>query len=329
MDALSIHPIMAISQAGRCFKLANAPLSKTTNPKESTALFEKLDNLAKNFSLYTNGVLKEYNGTDKEEITALQKEVERGILFSAISPDFYTKYADEIDAAKDYENLKKLLTEIIGTQSQAAQKVEAERIFHSAVRDIEAEEKFTRYLKRLERLSKKVSGEPKVQEYLVSQKFTKGLSPENKTFLVDQDQDEGTLLEKANFLDKRQKYKPVADTNALGTTAGRFHELQLQNEKLKEELISFKSEMKQLIIGMRDVDVNQTKVEKESNVQKQTRAQPRQPQRHPHCQRCGLRNHRADTCRGHSFTCHICNRKGHLSNVCPARRSNTNTSKNF
>ena len=47
MDTLSIHPIMAISQAGRCFKLSNAPLSKTTNPKESSALFDKIDSMAK------------------------------------------------------------------------------------------------------------------------------------------------------------------------------------------------------------------------------------------------------------------------------------------
>ena len=87
--------------------MPNAPLSKTKNPKESSALFDKIDNMAKNFTLYTNEVLKEYNGTDKDEIQALQKEAERDILFSAISPDFYTKFAHEIDAAKDYENLKK------------------------------------------------------------------------------------------------------------------------------------------------------------------------------------------------------------------------------
>ena len=106
-------------------------------------------------------------------IKNFQENARREILLSALDKTFHEKYAEELRYEKTYTDLKKFVQEIIGSISDSQQKRDAEVKLSETVRNTDDEEKFCRFLDRLQRISADASDDDTIRSYLVQRTFWK------------------------------------------------------------------------------------------------------------------------------------------------------------
>ena len=198
-------------------------------------------------------------------------------------------------------------------------------------RDSSANEKFSRFYTRLERLAKIVSEEKVVQSFLVDKHFQKSLTPSIRSFLREREKNTEPPEKIAAFLDGLGKNKQILELNSLDSS--KTHE---EIQHLHEKFDSLQSEMREILRLQRTKTVNF-----DSNVAimdvikaKSKSSGPTKPFVNsdfpPHwelnrygrpfrCRKCGLRGHRDENCRGTTLTCRLCNTVGHIQPACPQK----------
>ena len=209
-------------------------------------------------------------------------------------------------------------------------------------RDTLSDEKFARFLTRLERLAKIVTDKDDVQQFLINKHFRRALTPNLKSLLQEREKTSETPTKIASFLDSLGKNKRSVDLHSIeSTTQAEIHQLNEKFDSLKNEL---KNELREIlrIQSSRNYECEQAELNAVKLKPRVSRPEPsdqRTDNFPPHweinrygrpyrCRKCGILGHRDENCRGTKLVCRICNQPGHIQPACPRRNQNQLT-KNF
>ena len=343
------HPVIAIQSGIQQFSLKSKPISQKLLPGEYETIKQKVETAVEKFTNFTNATISQFKLDNDEDVKKYQSDGKREIFLSALAPDFTDKYASDLHYEDTYEKLKSFVLDVIGSQTDSAKRKAAEEKMSNLTRDLTTEEKFTRFLTRLERLAQIVTDKEEVQQFLLAQHFRRSLSPKLKSFLQEQNQLSAEPEIIAKFLDKmgKNKHGQTMDLFSMESSETRTEIQALIQAALNDKFDRLQADMKEILNHQRAsafdyqaVEVNamtkRTSQKPEQNVPSIPRktSRPRQSTAHPGqwtrpvtCQKCGFRGHSAENCRGHRLTCHLCNQVGHIKPVCPQTHLN-NSSKN-
>ena len=347
-QAMFHHPVIAIQTGVQNFSLKSKPISLKLQPGRFEKIKEKIIQEIEKFTTFTDATIQQFELTTDADILKYQEEGKRDIFMSALAPDFVTKYSNDIIYEDTYDKLSNFVTDVIGSQSAAAKSKEAEEKMSALTRDSDADEKFTRFLIRLERLAEIITDKADFQQYLVSKHFRRALTPSLKSLLKEREKGSETPLMIAKFLDGLGKNKRTVDLNQIEASATRD-----DFQQLHEELVSFKNEMREALrfhsTRYNEIDsaeLNAIKTKPTANRQRPVHRQNdnfrpndkfhqndnfRQNNNFPphweinrygrpfRCRKCGLRGHRDENCRGTTLICRICEEPGHIQPACPQR----------
>ena len=333
--AMFQHPILAINSGVQNFSLKTRPITLKLNPGEFENIKKSIENAVEKFEKFTSATIKQFNLESDQDILKYQAQGKRDIFLSALSEDFLTKYSSEINYEDTYGKLSAFVADVVGSQSATAKKKAAEEKLASMTRDTSTNEKFSRFLTRLERIAKVASNDTNVQKYLIDLHFDRALSPKLRNFLREQRQNNESSQKVAEFLDSMDKYKQTAEVCSL-EELGTRNEIHALNEKF--DLLQAK--MLEILQSQREerFDYNAIDIDAISHL-KQNPNSRRQPNtkkavqsfRRPweldqngrpfYCQKCGLRGHRTEQCKGTKMICHHCHKPGHIKPVCPERKT--------
>ena len=214
-QAMFHHPVIAIQTGIANFSLKSKPISLKLEPGEFERVKTKINQEVDKFTLFTDATIDQFDLKNDAEILKYQEEGKREILMSALAPEFIAKYQTEPLYEDIFKKLIKFVTEIIGSQSENAKSKAAREKMAKITRDSNTDEKFSRFLIRLQRLAEIVTDNTDVQKFLVNQYFDEALSPTLKTFLREKEKNTETPENIAVFLDKLGKHKKVKDLNSL------------------------------------------------------------------------------------------------------------------
>ena len=229
---------------------------------------------------------------------------------------------------------------------------------HALTRDSSSDEKFARFLIRLTRLAKIVTDKPDVQQFLINKNFRRTLTPQIRTFLQERGKNKEEPEKIAEFLDALGKNKRMLDVNSMHTSPTSEEILQIQetiNNMRKEmrEILVLRQPLEDApeVHALRATGKDsKTHPKPHAASQESTGSFPGhwelnrygRPYRcricntrghrdetcrwtptvgTPFCKKCGLRNHCTENCRGTTLICHICNKAGHIQQVCPQNNS--------
>lgn len=333
------HPIVAIQSGAINFSLKTKPINLKLLPSEFETVKKNVENAVEKFTNYTNATMKEFNLQSDADILKYQSEGKRDILIAALATDFLQKYASDLHYEDTYGKLLQFITDVFGSQSAAAKSKAAEEKMSTITRDSSTDEKFSRFLTRLERLAKIVTDEPKIQSFLVDRHFQKSLSPKIRNFLKEQKKTSSSSEDIAKFLDDMDKHKQSIDIHSLETnqTRDEIHALSDKFDRLQAEMREIlKFNLSQQSADAVEVNAISNKKTNKPNQKPFMSQNGHRPMRSNweydrwgkpvQCKKCGLRGHRTEMCRGCRLECRNCHEIGHISPVCP--KNERNTSKN-
>ena len=346
-QAMFHHPVIAIQTGIANFSLKSKPISLKLEPGEFERVKTKINQEVEKFTLFTDATIDQFDLKNDAEILKYQEEGKREILMSALAPEFIAKYQTEILYEDTFKKLIKFVTEIIGSQSENAKSKAAREKMSKITRDSSTDEKFSRFLIRLQRLAEIVTDNKDVQKFLVNQYFDEALSPTLKTFLREKEKNKETPENIASFLDKLGKHKKVIDLNSLeiSSTDEKFNQLNDKIDSLQNEMRAlmryqkskeFEAETAELF-ALKKIPQNQPRQKTVTFSRPQVNNHNRNQKESfpPHwelnrfgrpfrCRKCGLRGHRDQNCTGTDFVCRICHTVGHIQAACPKREINSN-----
>ena len=361
MTDIIMDPTAAIEQAQNCCQFKREIITSRTKPADFLAAQILINDRLKKFKLLANSAIKRAPADQKTDAETYKNMSSKDIVLSAISDDFAVRHAEDIRETTDSTTLLQLLEEIIGTPSAKQIQNEAEENLTNLTRDIDNEEKFERFYKRLDRLAKKASDDANIQKHLITKAFTRNLTPRIRSFLHEHDKINLETSAMAKHLDKMMKYKKVAHLNNIESSesSAQMVELQKQNSEMHEKMHTMHDKMDSMQRLLAALLENQTSTHQnqEENLHlNQIRSQrppskpfiPRnkeiQPPKTQHqtqqkyinpawelnkygapftCRKCGLRGHRDENCKGTNIVCHTCGQAGHIKYVCPQRPRQT------
>ena len=339
--AMFQHPIVAIQSGAINFSLKSKPINLKLLHEDYEIVKKKIESAVEKYTTYTNATIEQFKLQTDAKILKYQAEGKRDILMAALAPDFLQKYSSDLHYEDTYEKLLSYITDIFGSQSAAAKIEAAEDRMSSITRDSASNEKFARFLTRLERLSKIVSDKPDTQAYLINKHFRRALSPKLRTFLKEQRKISSNPTEIATFLDEMDKFKQPLEVCSVEVTETR-NEIQALNAKFdrlfNEKFDQLQSEMREMMkvnFSHQTFDVPEVNAVMNKKTDKNSRKPPiRQTARGlprsnweldrwgkpVQCKKCGLNGHRTEVCRGTCrYQCHNCQEIGHLAHVCPKK----------
>jgi len=241
MNQMNIqHPAACIQMARSHFEFNSLkPIKLRLLPSIFETVKDDISNRIEQFDCLTNNSIKNsgLSGDDETKVKRFQENARREILVSAFDGEFVTKYKEEISYEKTYASLLKFVEEIIGSQTARQKTAEAEKRLNNAVRKMDDEEKFERYLARIERYANDVSSVTEVRNFLIDNTFRKNLAPSIMRFLHEQEKSDKTAREIAKFLDDRYKYKKSVSVNSieLAGATEKINELFKQNAELHQQ----------------------------------------------------------------------------------------------
>ena len=345
--AMFQHPVIAIQSGIQQFSLKSKPICQKLLPGEFETIKQKVETAVEKFTNFNNATISQFKLNNDEDVKKYQSDGKREIFLSALAPDFIDKYSSDLHYEDTYEKLKSFVSDLIGSQTDSAKRKAAEEKMANLSRDSTTEEKFTRFLTRLERLAKIVTDKEDVQKFLLAKHFRRSLSPKMKTFLQEQNQLSAEPEIIAKFLDKMGKNKQTMDLFSLESSETRTEIQALIQAALNDKFDRLQADMREILNHQRAnafdyqaVEVNamtkrtQQKPEPNATLIPRKPTRPRQTNTYPGqwtrpitCQKCGFRGHSAENCRGHRLTCHLCNQVGHIKPVCPQKQL-INSSKN-
>ena len=368
MTEIMMQPTAAIEQAKTFCELKRKIITTRTKPADFATAKLIIDENLNRFKLLTDPTIESANESSKASAKTYQAIAEKDIVVSALSDDFIERNIHEIRETKNAKELLTLLADIIGTLSQKQIQHNAEESLNNLSRDVESNEKFERFYKRVQRLAQKASDDTTIQKHLITKTFNRNLTPRIRTFLHEREKNELNTEETAKFLDQMFKYKKPAYVNNIESpeASARMIELQQQNTDLHNKMDSLQQLLSTLLENQAsaqktmDYQINQIKSQrvpdrksfdgdgrKPNNHQNVSHDHAKQPELHQQgyinptwelnkygkpftCRRCGIRGHRDENCRGTRLQCHICKEEGHIQYACPQRPNrNKPVSKNL
>ena len=356
------HPIAVIQAAKINFQYGSEkPIQSQTSPTKFINIKSDIKNRIEQFDLLTKCAISSHSLSEDDTKTVQKfKEIaKRDILYSAISPDFFSKHDDEIRHETTYDTLFSFITDVIGTQTEKMKIAAAEKQLQNATRNVTENEKWNRFYDRIKRYASDVSTQGDIQKYLITNAFKKNLTPRLKTFLLEQGKTDLDTKATAIFLDNMNKHKSDVNisqieiegaTKQIAEVCKQNTQLQIQNEDLHDKIDSLQTQMQRMITEA----VNQTKLElfkinanpkntitdrdhpQNHSVQRSDRSHQSTNNQYPThwelnqygrpftCRKCGVRGHKDENCKG-LVKCYICHKTGHSKYICPNK---TRQSKN-
>jgi len=261
MNQISIqHPAACIQMARSNFEFNSLkPIKLRLLPSTFETVKDDISNRIEQFDCLTNNSIENSGllADEKTTVKKFQENARREILVSAFDEEFAAKYKEEITYEKTYATLLKFVKEIIGSQTVRQKSAEAEKRLNNEVRKIDDEEKFERYLARIERYASEVSSVTEVRNFLIDNTFRKNLTPSIMRFLQEQEKTDKSAKEIATFLDDRYKYKKSVSVNSIelaGATEKinelfkQNAELHQQNSKLFQKMDAMQNDMKMMFM---------------------------------------------------------------------------------
>ena len=245
-QAMFQHPVMAIQSGVQQFSFKTQPITLRLEPGEFDLIKTKINTEVNKYSNFTNATIEQFDLGSDEEIKKYQEDGKRDILFSALSADFLGKYHADLVYEDTFEKLLKFINDVIGSQSSTSRKKVAEEKMANLTRDTEADEKFSRFLTRLQRLAKLVTETQVIQEFLVNKYFQNAISPSLRSFLREREKNTDTPEKIAEFLDNLGKNKKTADLNSL-ELAGTQCVIKEMHEKFDAKFDALQSEMREIL----------------------------------------------------------------------------------
>ena len=341
-QAMFQHPVMAIQSGVQQFSFKTQPINLRLEPGEYDLIKAKINSEVNKYSNFTNATIEQFDLESDAEIKKYQEDGKREILFSTLACDFLEKYRADLIYEDTFEKLLKFINDVIGSQSSTSRKKLAEEKMANLSRDTDADEKFVRFLTRLQRLANLVTDTKVIQDFLVNKYFHNAISPSLKSFLREREKNTETPEKIAEFLDNLGKHKKTVDLNSLEILSTQ-NIMKEMKENFDAKFDALQSEMRELLTLQRSKNIDQQVAEVHAVKTSSTQAKKNFPSSKmetfpPHwelnrygrpyrCRKCGLRGHRDENCRGTNLTCRICNVVGHIATACPKRQS-FNASKN-
>ena len=132
--------------------------------------------------------------------------------------DFAEKYKLQLRAYESFESLKNFLETTFQSKFSRSEKLAiARKKITQVTRFSDENETFENLLGRLNTLTTEIknNSSTEVAELFKEDAFSRNLSPENKSFLLDHGFNSKTLEEQAQFLDARKKYMRKLEVNHI------------------------------------------------------------------------------------------------------------------
>lgn len=320
------HPVELLEAFEENFNVTTKVSSKTTK-KELKSIKETFKRKAERMQLIWDRSMKAHAvaGSEATLFTNEFQAVRKDLCLQLLTTDYRNRYADEFERVSGSGDFFRLLESIIGTVSDKDEKNNAEEKLQEISRWANEQETFVRFYDRIEFLAEKASGgNPDLKSYFLKKTFNSNLSPEIKRYLMDHDHSTKTTREKAEFLDKREKYKKKPEINAISNV----DIFQVQIEELTSQISRQFSDLKNEIFEIKKVSAD-SKDQNRPRSKEQTRhiedtakflKGGEKRSNKERCGKCGFFNHSTEECRGTSTRkCYICEKIGHLSAVCPLK----------
>ena len=353
MTDIIMLPTAAIEQAKNCYKLSRELITSRTKPAGLQAAKLLINDKLARFKLLADSAIEAAHKDHKTTAEQYKNIAAKDIVLTALSDDFTLQYADEIRDTNDSKTLLALLDDIIGTPTEKQAQSEAEENLANLTRDIDSEEKFERFYKRLDRLAGKATTDATIKNHLITKAFNRNITPRIRSFLHEQNKNNLDAQATAKYLDQMLKHKKTAYINNIENpeASARMIELQKQNTDLHDKMDSMQRLLATLLENQTqqnlDLQVNQIKPHrpqpakpspKPNKFQPPTHQGPpmreQAPQRYINpawelnkygkpftCRKCGIRGHRDENCRGTHLACRICEKVGHIQYACPQRQT--------
>lgn len=339
----SSHPISVISS------FSSFRPSQFIKPNHDRAqfadVFEEITNTLNQFDSLTKFSITAFNLDDDENITQISENARKSLIRTFLSPEFSEKHNSEIRKLKSSQILN-FIKETIGEDSERKRCQNAIEKLNGSSRNIQSEEKFESFCKRLKIISEDMVGaEDAVKNYFIEKVFRENITSSMRSFLLEQNSANKAIEEVAKVLDKSEKYKKNVNLFQIepGTSELKMENLTKMVASLAEQNNSL---MKLIERKLSDVDLEickiKTKTKNDDQIERLNTNQPAiKPGSHfnknwelnaagfpVRCDRCGYRGHTGNNCRGTRASCHICRREGHIAPVCPDRSTIRQSSKN-
>ena len=338
------HPMECMQIARTTYGFNGKPIIKLGVSKDrSTQIFDQIDFALDQFNFTVDASIEKFQLTqcDKTEKYKIHNQLE--LIKSAIDTQFLAKYESDIFFIKTPEELIALLKKLVGTISPQQKQENARIQLAEATRRVDEEEEFEQFYTRLSHLARASNDNKTIQEFLLQNTFEKALNANHRQFLIDQDQTNLDLLEKAKYLDKRNKHKKQIRINEIDTTANnaiqmelinqmsalttKIAELSTQNATFATQNAAFEAEIFKLKTQPKRQNFlihqpHHTKLKTAQN----DRSIPSQWELNKYgkpyrCRKCGLLGHKDEKCRGTHLTCRKCNKVGHIAPACPLSKN--------
>ena len=315
---------------------------KVNHPKkEFRKLIEEVENEIELFDDNADSAISNFQITDETKIRKLQKRCKIKMILNALSTDFTSKFADQIEDLESTE-LIEFIKNRIGFESEKEISDAALTQIRTASRHINENEKFTEFLDRLYSYSRKMKKlDGVIKTHLVEEAFRENLTPKIKRFLLEHDKNTEEIKEIAKYLDRMQKYKKDISINEIAVSSD-FTDLKNEIAELKAFLKESSINTSQQLNELRD-DIYKHKKEKAEifkiatqpkresvrNIQnKSYQMETSVFQHNPsweynrfgkpfRCRHCGILGHKDESCKGTNLTCGKCQKIGHTFPACP------------
>jgi len=353
MSQFILHPIACIQQAKQNFQFGiQKPVKLRTTPTNFVSIKKDITNRIAQYNGLTSASMKEHSLETDKDILQFQEIGRRDILHSAFGQEFLQKYEADIQHEQTFEKLLLFVTEIIGHQTEKQKIKEAKAELESATRNIEHDERFTRFLDKLRRIAQPISNNEEIRSYLITEAFHKNINRGLRTFLHEHEKNNESIDDIAKYLDRMNKHK-TSHVNQLeiDVATKKISELCLQNDKLQsqnhtieEKLDNLKLEMQQMIaaaIAHSTTELNKigaTKTVEAHNQRPGNKTTSKAGTRQSYnprweldrfgapiqCNKCGWKGHKAANCLG-LIRCSLCREQGHAITICPKRKTNSIT----
>ena len=240
MPGHGLHPIAAITQAETSFSFgAIKPIKLGIRPCEYVYVLKDIEKKLDRFNGLVKASTDAYSLTNDAGIKQMQEEGRMEIIKSSFDKSFLDEYREDMEYNKTAQELMVFIQEIIGMESTEKIAEAAENQLMGSTRKIANEEKFTRFLTRLNQIAKKIGSSEEINSHLVNRAFRKNLTPEITAYLRDHDREGKTPAEIAEFLDKKERYKRHVSLNAIGTSDAAIQRLDSLEKTIQNTLMQF------------------------------------------------------------------------------------------
>ena len=337
------HPMECMQIARTTYGFTGKPIIKIgINKERSSQIFQQLDFALEQFNFTVDASIEKFQLTACDKTTKYKIHNQMELIKSAIDAQFLNKYETDIFFIKTPEELIALLKKLIGTISPQQKQENARKQLAEATRRVDEEEEFEQFHTRLSHLARASNNNTAIQDFLLKNAFEKSLNENHRQFLIDQDQMGLNILEKAKYLDKRNKHKRQIRVNEIETTANnaiqielinqmsaltaKIAELSTQNATFATQNAAFEAEIFKLKTQPKIQNFPTQTQQTKTNMPQIDRSFPPQwelnkwgkPYR---CRKCGLLGHKDEKCRGTQLTCRKCNKVGHIVPACPLSKN--------